>query len=184
MRGYSVAPVRPRGVRTIADIARFPAGSERAWMRPRPSIFRLLLHQFGVRSGKTPNEIPRPPVTSWRVTVEAWLRCPGLIVVRQNQKPNVTTTFSQMLVSQLSWTHMYADGAWARTNATLADGRPITPDLYRQFLPEELEKIKAQVGAQNFAAGKYEAARELFDALVTAPQFTEFLTLGAYGYLE
>ena len=122
MRGYSVAPVRPRGVRTIADIARFPAGSERAWMRPRPSIFRLLLHQFGVRSGKTPNEIPRPPVTSWRVTVEAWLRCPGLIVVRQNQKPNVTTTFSQMLVSQLSWTHMYADGAWARTNATLADG--------------------------------------------------------------
>src|ERR1039457_1712617 len=28
---------------------------------------------------------------TWRVNVEAWLRCQGLIAARQNQKPNRTT---------------------------------------------------------------------------------------------
>jgi hypothetical protein len=33
------------------------------------------------------------------VTVESWLRCQGLIAVRQNQKPNVSTTFPKC------WSH-------------------------------------------------------------------------------
>ncbi len=55
--------------------------------------------------GKTPNGHQPKPAAAWRVTVEAWLRCQGLIAVRQNQKPNVSTTVSQKLVSQLNWTH-------------------------------------------------------------------------------
>jgi hypothetical protein len=61
--------------------------------RQRQTIFRLLLQQFGAMIGKTTNGRHLKPATAWRVTVEAWLRCQGLITVRQNQKPNVSTTF-------------------------------------------------------------------------------------------
>jgi len=40
------------------------------------------------------------------------------------------------------------------------------------------------VGAEAYASGKYAEAIALFDSLVTAPVFTEFLTLGAYRVLE
>jgi len=41
----------------------------------------------------------RSPATLWRVAVESRLRCQGLITVRQNQKPNASTSFSE------NWSH-------------------------------------------------------------------------------
>jgi len=67
--------------------------------RQRQNIFRLLLQQFGAMIGNTTNGRHPRPATAWRVTVEAWLRCQGLITVRQNQKPNVSTTFTKC------WSH-------------------------------------------------------------------------------
>jgi transposase InsO family protein len=68
-------------------------------MRQRQTIFRLLLHQFGQIVGSTAKGNQHAPATLWRVTVEAWLRCQGLISVRQNQKTNVSTT------SPKKWSH-------------------------------------------------------------------------------
>jgi len=72
----------------------FHDGTQRLrWtLRQRQTIFRLLLHRFGVMSGKPTLGDRRSPATLWRVTVESWLRCQGLISVRQKQKPNVSTT--------------------------------------------------------------------------------------------
>ena len=67
--------------------------------RQRQTIFRLLLHRFGVLSGKATLGDHRSPATLWRVTVESWLRCQNLIAVRQNQKPNVSTTSPKI------WSH-------------------------------------------------------------------------------
>ena len=67
--------------------------------RLRQIIFRLLLAQFGAMIGKTTNGTHLKPATAWRVTVESWLRCQGLITVRQNQKPNVSTNY------QKNWSH-------------------------------------------------------------------------------
>jgi transposase InsO family protein len=67
--------------------------------RQRQTIFRLLLCKFGAMIGKTTNGTHPRPATQWRVTVEAWLRCQGLIAVRQNQKQNVSTTFPKI------WSH-------------------------------------------------------------------------------
>ena len=63
----------------------------------RKEIFRLLLQRFGAMIGKTANGHHPSPATLWRVTVESWLRCQGLIAVRQNQ--NVSTTFHKI------WSH-------------------------------------------------------------------------------
>jgi hypothetical protein len=67
--------------------------------RQRQTIFRLLLLKFGAMIGKTTNGTHLRSATAWRITVEAWLRCQGLITVRQNQKPNVSTTFPKI------WSH-------------------------------------------------------------------------------
>lgn len=68
-------------------------------LRQRQTIFRLLLHQFGQIVGSRAKDRHHSPATLWRVTVESWLRCQGLIAVRQNQKPNVSTT------SPKKWSH-------------------------------------------------------------------------------
>lgn len=65
--------------------------------RQRQIIFRLLLHQFGAMIGTPVNGNHPSPATRWRVTVESWLRCQGLIAVRQNQ--NVSTTLPKI------WSH-------------------------------------------------------------------------------
>ena len=67
--------------------------------RQRQTIFRLLLQQFGEMIGKTKVGSHPAPATLWRVTVESWLRGQGLITVRQNHQPNVSTTFAKC------WSH-------------------------------------------------------------------------------
>ncbi len=66
-------------------------------LRQRQTIFRLLLQRFGAMIGNMANGHHPRPATLWRVAVESWLRCQGLIVIRQNQ--NVSTTFTKL------WSH-------------------------------------------------------------------------------
>jgi len=69
-----------------------------------------------------------------------------------------------------------------RTSVNSLDGVPAGVD--RALLSEEMEKIKSLVGEKRFAAGKYGLAKQLFDQLVTEKNFSEFLTLKAYEYLD
>jgi malate synthase len=52
------------------------------------------------------------------------------------------------------------------------------------LVPEEMEKIKTQFGEINFAAGKFDLARQIFEPLALNDQFIDFFTLAAYQYLE
>jgi transposase InsO family protein len=62
--------------------------------RQRKEIFRLLLQRFGAMIGNTANGHHPRPATLWRVSVESWLRCQNLIVVRKNK--NVSPTFTKL----------------------------------------------------------------------------------------
>jgi hypothetical protein len=61
----------------------------------RQTILQLPPARFGAMIAKTMNGHHLNPATPWRVTVETWLRCQGLIATRQNQKPNVSTAFNK-----------------------------------------------------------------------------------------
>jgi malate synthase len=67
---------------------------------------------------------------------------------------------------------------WINRKATLADGRTVTKDLYRQVRDEELPKVGG------LANGRMKEAVEILDRLVLGDTFAEFLTLPAYTYLE
>jgi transposase InsO family protein len=73
----------------------------RRWNRhERKAIFRLLRQKFGRTIGLLPeDDRRRRHAAAWRSSVEHWLRCQNLISVRQNQKPEVSTT-SQKIWSQ------------------------------------------------------------------------------------
>jgi transposase InsO family protein len=54
--------------------------------RQRATIFRLLLRHFGRTIGTMTKGNHHAIASAWRLTVESWLRCQGLISVRQNTK--------------------------------------------------------------------------------------------------
>jgi malate synthase len=68
----------------------------------------------------------------------------------------------------------------------LDDGRPITPDLVRKLATEELEKIRGEIGDDEWfeKQGRPDLSRSLFEQVaLSGDEFVEFLTLPAYDEL-
>jgi malate synthase len=106
--------------------------------------------------------------------LEAWLGGLGCVPLYNLMEDAATAEISRAQVWQ-----------WIRhPKGVLTDGRKVSIDLFRQILAEEMEKIKAIVGAETFAARHYQRASEIFDRITTDEQFVDFLTLPAYEYLE
>jgi malate synthase len=101
--------------------------------------------------------------------IESWLRGNGAAALYNLMEDAATAEISRAQVWQ-----------WIRNGAKLDDGRTITYDLYKAFLPEELEKIRAYVGEEAYENGRFEEAITLFDKLIASEDFAEFLTLPAY----
>ncbi|MGH6820803.1 MAG: malate synthase A, partial [Methylocella sp.] len=73
---------------------------------------------------------------------------------------------------------------WIRSpKGVLEDGRKVTRELIRKLLPEELERVKALLGAEGWAAGRYEDGARLFEEITTRDDYVEFLTLPGYEWL-
>ncbi len=106
--------------------------------------------------------------------IESWLRGIGAVGIFNLMEDAATAEISRSQVWQ--WLH--------HDNATLADGRKITTALYRTLRDEELKKIEEVIGTVAFTSGKFKYATELFDKLVFAEHYVEFLTVGAYRLLD
>lgn len=105
--------------------------------------------------------------------LEAWLRGLGCVPLYNLMEDAATAEISRAQIWQ-----------WVRHQATLDDGRKITVELVDEILKEELQKIRASLGEEQYAAGKYRLASELFGRVATNEEFVEFLTLPAYEYLD
>ena len=76
---------------------------------------------------------------------------------------------------------------WIRHAASLEDGRAITPELVRELETSELERIRSEIGDDDWfeTQGRPELSRELFETVaLSGEEFVEFLTLPAYEHLE
>ena len=103
----------------------------------------------------------------------SWLGGNGCVPIYNLMEDAATAEISRAQVWQ-----------WLHTPGTeLADGRPVTTELYRSLVPGQLEKIKAQVGDTAYETGHFLAAARLFDQMVMSKQFIEFLTVPAYEQL-
>ncbi len=109
--------------------------------------------------------------------VSSWLRGNGAAAIYGLMEDAATAEISRSQVWQ-----------WIRHEAQLEDGRVVTPGLVREFAGEELEKIRAEVGDDEWfqREGRPRESRELFEAVALsgADEFVEFLTLPAYERLS
>src|SRR4051795_10445239 len=75
---------------------------------------------------------------------------------------------------------------WIHRGAKLDDGRQIIPELVRQLEDSELEKIREEIGDDDwfYSEGRPDLSKELFESVALTDEFVEFLTLPAYERLE
>ena len=66
----------------------------------------------------------------------------------------------------------------------LDDGRRVTRALFHEILVDELKKTPGIVGAEAYAAGKYEEGAKLFEDISASDDYVEFLTLPAYQAID
>ena len=107
--------------------------------------------------------------------ISSWLRGNGAAAIYGLMEDAATAEISRAQVWQ-----------WIRHGEVLDDGRPITPDLVRQLATEELEKIRGEIGDDEWfeTQGRPDLSRALFERVaLSGDEFVEFLTLPAYDEL-
>jgi malate synthase len=105
--------------------------------------------------------------------IGAWLAGNGCVPVYNLMEDAATAEISRSQIWQ-----------WMRSpKGVLDDGRKVTKDMFRKMLPEELARVRRELGEEAWRAGKYEEAASLFDELTTSDDYVEFLTLPGYDRL-
>ena len=103
-----------------------------------------------------------------------WLSGSGCVPLYHLMEDAATAEISRAQVWQ--WVH-HPDGK-------LEDNRLITMELVRRIINEEMDLIRASEGESQFGRIRYAQAGRLFEEIIAAPDFEEFLTLKAYAHLE
>jgi malate synthase len=107
--------------------------------------------------------------------ISSWLRGVGAAAIYGMMEDAATAEIARGQVWQ-----------WVRHGAELDDGRAITAELVRELETAELEKIRAQIGDDEWfeREGRPDLSREIFEEVALADEFVEFLTLPASERLE
>jgi malate synthase len=104
----------------------------------------------------------------------AWLSGNGCVPIYNLMEDAATAEISRSQVWQ--WLH--------NPHTSLDDGRPISERLFRETVTDVLEGLKEKVGEAYFETHNYELAAQLFSEISLEEEFTDFLTLKAYTYLD
>ncbi len=105
--------------------------------------------------------------------VEAWISGNGCVPIYGLMEDAATAEISRASIWQ-----------WIQHGKTLDNGQVVTNELFRDYLAEEIEVVKAEVGAERFAQGRFTQAAELIERLTTSEELDNFLTIPGYEYLS
>ncbi len=105
--------------------------------------------------------------------IEAWLRGRGAVPLYNLMEDAATAEISRAQVWQ-----------WVHYGIALEDGTRATPELLDRIITEEMARVRQEVGAKVYDAGRFPEAIGLFRDLSTANEFEEFLTLPAFPLLR
>jgi len=104
--------------------------------------------------------------------IAAWLSGKGCVPIYGLMEDAATAEISRTSIWQ-----------WIQHEKTLADGRTITRELFRDMLKEEKQVVRSEVGDTRWEQEQFEKAAELLDQITTSDTLTEFLTLPGYKLL-
>jgi malate synthase len=103
----------------------------------------------------------------------AWLGGNGAVGIHNLMEDAATAEISRAQVWQ-----------WVHNGVRLDTGELVTADLVRRVSDDVLAEIRAEVGDQQYASGRFEQARTVFEQVALADDFPEFLTLSAAASLD
>ncbi|MEU9039807.1 malate synthase A [Streptomyces sp. NPDC048352] len=104
--------------------------------------------------------------------IEAWLRGLGAVGIFGLMEDAATAEISRSQIWQ-----------WINAGVVFENGERATAELTRKIAAEELEAIRAEVGDEAFAAGKWQQAHDLLLQVSLDADYADFLTLPAYDQL-
>jgi malate synthase len=101
--------------------------------------------------------------------LEAWLCGRGAVPIYNLMEDAATAEISRAQIWQ-----------WIKYEAELDGGFVVTPKFFERTLGEEMQRVEAEVGTDNYTKGRFPEAIALFRDVSLAPEFVEFLTIAAY----
>ncbi|MFJ8854098.1 malate synthase A [Streptomyces sp. NPDC102437] len=104
--------------------------------------------------------------------IEAWLRGMGAVAIFDLMEDAATAEISRSQIWQ-----------WINADVVFENGEHATAELARKVAAEELAAIRAEIGDEAFAAGKWQQAHDLLLQVSLDQDYADFLTLPAYEQL-
>ncbi|MEU9103416.1 malate synthase A [Streptomyces xanthophaeus] len=104
--------------------------------------------------------------------IEAWLRGLGAVGIFGLMEDAATAEISRSQIWQ-----------WINAGVVFEDGRQATAELTREIAAQELAALRAEVGEEAFASGKWQQAHDLLLQVALDADYADFLTLPAYDQL-
>ncbi|WP_024758424.1 malate synthase A [Streptomyces exfoliatus] len=104
--------------------------------------------------------------------IEAWLRGLGAVAIFNLMEDAATAEISRSQIWQ-----------WINAGVVFENGKTATPELAREVATEVLAAIRAEIGEEAFAAGKWQQAHDLLLHVSLDADYADFLTLPAYEQL-
>ncbi|NUW66448.1 malate synthase A [Vibrio coralliilyticus] len=105
--------------------------------------------------------------------IEAWISGNGCVPIYGLMEDAATAEISRASIWQ-----------WIQHGKALDNGQVVTKALFEQYLSEEIDVVKTEVGDERYQAGRFEEAAELMAKLTTSDELTNFLTIPGYDYLD
>ncbi|MFF2412256.1 malate synthase A [Streptomyces sp. NPDC058092] len=104
--------------------------------------------------------------------IEAWLRGMGAVAIFNLMEDAATAEISRSQIWQ-----------WINADVVFENGEHATADLTRRVATKELAAIRAEIGDEAFASGKWQQAHDLLLQVSLDQDYADFLTLPAYEQL-
>jgi malate synthase len=105
--------------------------------------------------------------------IESWIQGNGCVPIYGLMEDAATAEISRAGIWQ-----------WIHHAVRLDDGQVMNKSKFRQWLYQELDTIKCEVGEARYHQGRFQQTAELFYELSTAESFAPFLTLPSYELLN
>ena len=137
-------------------------------LRDDVSVSGSELLNFSIPNGTITEEGLRHNINVALQYLASWLRGTGAAAIDNLMEDAATAEISRAQI----W-------KWISQKAQLQDGRTISAEYVHLLIEEEFQSIASLYG-EHFDPDNFKKARELFEKLVFADHFIEFLTLIAY----
>ncbi|GGM49836.1 malate synthase [Longimycelium tulufanense] len=141
--------------------------------RPEVSVTAADLLDVAATPGEITEQGLRSDVNVGLRYIESWLRGVGAAGIQNLMEDVATAEIARSQVWQ-----------WIRNGVRLSNGEPVTVELVRRILDEELAGISDELGSAAFETGRFKDAREVFEEVALAEDFVDFLTLPAYERID